>query len=367
MKQCLLLCLFIALYACDANDDPRWNSSAQSDSTSNVPTEAPGGNQPANDDTILPINDPTIQSGSAQDLLRHVVSAVNEDEIRKFLRKWQRPFGGNGRWIDFSPAVTPGALLESDQSAPLDSTTVSYIDLVDKPATSEISTYSHYVCVAGGEIHHSVVAGILDEYLINDCIPQEFILSGRVLRFVVSDRPSVVIGDYMDLTVIDPADDDAIQVLSGRFRDGYDQTFFGENYFSSWSNLNYSGTASGERYTLKDFNLSREESLGNINTPDQVDFEARINTKFTLTSEQTQQLPYQVSIDLTMENPNSVTFRWQQGLIEITAPDGSFMRVQPNPDNVEDFFITFHNNESIGPFKWYDGYEIKLSRHWYDD
>jgi len=351
MKNLAVSCLSLVLLAGCSND----SGIAQADI---------GGATNAGSSSETDVTDRQINAANAQAILRRVASIVNEDPIEAFMRTWHGPFGGDGHWVNFQESESEQVLQVVDRGDLAEPVALNFVDYWEESVTSVATEFIDYACVNGGHIRQLIVPYIVNVHTLDDCATLSGTHSGEALRMVSHHRPFIAIGHYKNLKLVDSQQIES--TLSGRFRDGGNQSYVGEIYTPTWIDVEFTSFQDNAPFELSSFNIAREESYSNSVNPADSFFQASVKAHFNVTASWSQQAELSVVVDLSLRDDEGMpaSFDWQVGSVTITAPDESFMTIIVDSAEPLQFYISLENEESIGPYSWSDGFQFKLSRHW---
>ncbi len=307
-----------------------------------------------------------INSSNALTILGHVTTIVSEDPIEAFLQEWQTPFGGLGHWINFNNGADDDVMQVVDRGELSEPVTLEYANFFEELVLMDATEFTDYSCIGGGSVKLLTVPQRVNAHYLTNCASTSGTYSGEALRIVSHHRPFHAIGHYKNLKFVDA--EQTVSTLSGRFRDGGNQSFVGDKFTPSWTNVEFTSTHNNEPFALTRFNLARyESSYTGFSTPADGFFDVSVSADFGVSADWSQQSQFDVKISLSTSLSGIAepeTFNWASGTIVITALDGSSINIEIDEANPAEFTILLEGGESLGSYKWADGYQIKLSRHW---
>ena len=174
--------------------------------------------------------------------------------------------------------------------------------------------------------------------------------------------------------------------MSGGYYIG-NESFVSLNKSAGWGDATFTETTAQGLFSLTELNIDRNDRSYNerggvlLTDGTSVDLVMRnvssgITGSFVVAAPWSNNQPLSVSVSLSFTDisrePTDVTitdipggikapsvFQWQQGVIEVTAEDGSSLTVMPTNPASQSFTIELNNDESIGPIPWYDIYIIE--------
>ena len=251
----------------------------------------------------------------------------------------------------------------------------------------DVSEATQFICTAGGQIlsySSPVITGA--DGVFENCVVGENEYRG-VAGFRNFAGGAIGREPFIDFQRL--ASNGNVQTLDGESFGGNEALGNFVNFESGWRNLTFNDSSDG--FSLTNFSLLRTafditNVLGGF-PPDEIlvvdgmtinvverTIEETIDGQFTVRAPFTGGAPLNVSISLAFEDivriapadpsllfpgrdPAGLPFEWQTGEVNITADDGSSMRIQPVP--VNSFMITLGTGETLGPFPWTGQFEIE--------
>ena len=319
----------------------------------------------------------TFTAGNAEDVVKKVISIINEDQIDAFFENAQADLSFQGRTFFLSNTVDD---IEFSQSVDLDTpyrleTNFGVGTFTDIPVRSE------YTCAAGGTIYN-----YFQDRVFNECVVGNNTYNGVSGRRNDNMRGTIRNYPFWSFSATDAAG--STSSLTGGYSIG-NLSFVVLNQRQLWRDAEFTTTLDDGAFVLSNFNVERvdrSDLSSGFDTItrviDGVPFtlvnnsqSSSIDGSFTVEAGWTNQEPVSVTVSLSFNDTirrlqdSSITdytgsldpiepFQWQLGSIEINAADGSSITVAPTSPNDQTFSIALSNGESIGPLMWTDGYKV---------
>ena len=313
-----------------------------------------------------PNNTPdTLSIANAEIILANVVSVINEDAIEAFYQTAidDQLFQGKSFFISNTSddiQNVGGGVLDTSYRVEV---TYGQGDFVDADQSGE------YSCAGGGSlVGYFANADQASDWVFDDCVIGSNTYSGTVGARIIT-RGAINRAPVYDLTI--EGSNGQTRTLSGGYSSG-NLSFVAVNSQSNWNSANYRGPVDGGQLQIDDYSVSRTRRDDNIerfestqSLPDgrvvqinEYSVSNNVAGSFSVSAPWTQNESLAVTVDLSfsdeariardVETGNIVEYSdsdpedapyWQSGSIDITAEDGSQLRVTPVAGQRGDFLI----------------------------
>ena len=318
-----------------------------------------------------------ILTSSATGVWANVVDILNEDRLDNYFERQAEVLNVTNR----SPRFDVGGIIGGDDIT----VDPPYRFIEEVGREFDVSMASQAICTAGGQIlfySSQVVTG--GDRVFENCVVGENEYRGtagsRNLRRAAIHR-------FPFINFQRHASNGDVQILDGENFSGNRARNNFINAETGWRNLTFSDSSDG--FSLSNFSITRTAfDISNLTGPLNSEIMEvngmTINViehtivetfdgQFTVRAPFTEGAPLNVTINLAFEDivrvarqdplidfpgrDPAMPFEWQTGEVNITADDGSSMRVQPLRGNT--FLITLGTGETLGPFPWTGQYELE--------
>lgn len=319
----------------------------------------------------------SFSAANAEDIVRNVISVINEDQIDAFFENAKNDLGFQGRLFYLTNTVDDIVF-----SQVVDLETPYRLETNFGVGTfTDIPVRSEYTCAAGGTIY-----GYLTDRVFNDCAVGDTIYNGTSGRRNDNLRGTIRNYPFWSFSSTDSTGNTS--TLTGGYSTG-NLSFLVLNQVQRWTDTEFTTTLNDGAFRLSDLTierLDRSDLSSGFDTMtrvvDGVPYTIRnnsrsssINGSFAVAAAWTNQDLIGVNVSLTFSDtvralvdttitdyPGTLDpiepFEWQAGSIEITAPDGSHITVTPTAAGSQSFSVVLSNGESIGPLMWSEGFRV---------
>lgn len=319
----------------------------------------------------------TLSVANAEEVVRNVISVINEDQIDAFFSEAQNDMDFQGRLFFLTNTVDE---ISFAQGVDLD-TPYQLETNYGEGTFTDIPVRSEYTCAAGGTIYN-----YFKDRVFNDCVVGNNTYNGISGRRNDDLRGSIRDYPFWNFSATNSAG--VTSTLTGGYSTG-NLSFVVLNQTQRWVDASFTTTLTDGGFSLQNFTIERldRSDLGTsfedrTQVIDGVAYTIRNNSQsssidgsFTVQAGWTNQQLLDVSVALSFSDTvreltdSSLTdypgtldprepFHWQAGTVEIMAADGTALMLVPTLGSNQSFSINLSNGESIGPLLWSDGYSI---------
>ena len=320
-----------------------------------------------------PVNVLNVNVSNAQDILKQVVSVINEDKIDNLFAKAQADLKFQDRLFFLTNTTdqimySQGIALEAPYQLETNYGTGMYTDV---PVGAE------YVCAAGGTINN-----FGGDRVFNNCSVGEHTYTGTIGRRNDQLRGTIRRYPFYSFSAIDAVG--GIALLSGGYYTG-NLSFVSLNRSEGWDAGEFIEITADGVYLISDFTIERKDTSYNersgvnladgsfVNLVTEIrnstiegsfqfatpQFDSLFSVTVSLAFADSTRTPVETDVtDIPGGIESKKDFQWETGSIEVVVNDGSGFTVFPTSPPSQSFIIELNNGESIGPIAWDGDYVI---------